>query len=45
MPTLEAFAAGLQQDAVSVRGALTTGWSNGQIEGYVNKLRLLKRQM
>ena len=42
---LETFAAGLQQDAASVRAALTTGWSNGQTEGHVNKLKLLKRQM
>ena len=42
---LETFAAGLQQDAASVRAALTTRWSNGQTEGHVNKLKLLKRQM
>ena len=43
--SLEAFAAGLQQDVASVRAALTTRWSNGQTEGHVNKLKLLKRQM
>ena len=42
---LETFAAGLPQDAASVRAALANGWSNGQAEGHVNKLKLLKRQM
>ncbi len=42
---LQNFAAGLQQDVASIEAALTTGWSNGQTEGYVNKLKLLKRQM
>ena len=42
---LESFATGLQEDAASVRAALTTRWSNGQTEGHVNKLKLLKRQM
>ena len=45
VPALESFAAGLQEDAASVRAALTTRWSNGQSEGHVNKLKLLKRQM
>ena len=42
---LQTFAAGLQQDLASIEAALTTGWSNGQTEGHVNKLKLLKRQM
>ena len=45
IPALESFATGLQEDAASVRAALTTRWSNGQTEGHVNKLKLLKRQM
>lgn len=39
------FAAGLRQDYVAVRAALTTQWSNGQTEGQVNRLKFLKRQM
>jgi hypothetical protein len=38
------FAAGLQQDGAAVRAALTKPWSNGQTEGQVGKLKLLKRQ-
>lgn len=39
------FAAGLEQDYKAVRGALTYQWSNGQTEGQVNRLKMLKRQM
>jgi transposase len=40
----ETFAAGLEQDGAAVRAALTTPWSNGQAEGQVTRLKLLKRQ-
>jgi transposase len=39
------FAAGLRQDYTAVRAALTTFWSNGQVEGQVNRLKLVKRTM
>ena len=39
------FAAGLQQDGPAIRVALATPWSNGQSEGHITKLKLLKRQM
>ena len=39
------FAAGLEHDGAAIRGALTLPWSNGQTEGQVNKLKLLKRSM
>lgn len=42
---LSNFAAGLRQDERAVRAALTLEWSNGQTEGQVNRLKLLKRQM
>lgn len=45
VPALQTFAAGVRQDLASIQAALTTGWSNGQTEGHVNKLKLLKRQM
>jgi transposase len=32
-------------DEAAVRAALESEWSNGQTEGFVNKLKLLKRQM
>lgn len=39
------FADSLVQDGAAVRAALETNWSNGQTEGQVNRLKLLKRQM
>lgn len=39
------FAAGLEHDGAAVRAALTLPWSNGQTEGQVTKLKLLKRSM
>jgi transposase len=42
---VETFAQGLAKDGRAVRAALTTPWSNGQTEGQVTKLKLLKRQM
>jgi transposase len=42
---METFAVGLEQDGTAVRAALTTPWSNGQAEGQINRLKLLKRQM
>jgi transposase len=43
--SLQTFAAGIQQDYAAVRAALATNWSNGQTEGQVNRLKLIKRQM
>jgi transposase len=40
---LHSFAAGLVGDA-AVRAGLTEPWSNGQTEGQITKLKLLKRQ-
>jgi transposase len=42
---LRRFALGLVQDEAAVRAALSQKWSNGQVEGQVTKLKLLKRQM
>lgn len=42
---VERFAVGLQRDEAAVRAALRLKHSNGQTEGRVNKLKLLKRQM
>lgn len=42
---LSAFARGLRKDEVAVSAALTEPWSNGQTEGQINRLKLLKRQM
>jgi transposase len=42
---LRRFALGLLQDEAAVRAALSQEWSNGQVEGQVTKLKLVKRQM
>jgi transposase len=44
LPDLKRFATGLQHDA-AVRAALELPYSNGQTEGQVTRLKLLKRQM
>jgi transposase len=41
---IETFAAGLENSGAAVRAALTTPWSNGQAEGQINRLKLIKRQ-
>jgi len=43
-PAMRRFAAGLRKDLAAVRAGLTETWSNGPVEGFVNKLKLLKRQ-
>ena len=42
---LDRFARGLTDDRAAVEAGLTLEWSNGQAEGQVNKLKLLKRSM
>ena len=42
---LTSLANGLKQDLDAVRNALSLPWSNGQVEGQVNRLKLIKRQM
>ena len=42
---METFAAGLKNDVAAISAALTMPWSNGQTEGQVNRLKLIKRQM
>lgn len=39
------FAYGLQKDISAVTAAVDTDWSNGQVEGQVNRLKAIKRQM
>ncbi len=43
-PAMRRFAAGLKKDLDAVRAGLTEEWSNGPVEGFVHKLKLLKRQ-
>jgi len=42
---IEGFAGGIRKDRAAIDAALTIEWSNGQLEGGVNKLKTLKRQM
>jgi transposase len=39
------FASGVAKDEPAVRAAITLPWSNGQTEGQITKLKLVKRQM
>lgn len=42
---LGSFITGLRQDEEAVRAALAEPWSNGHVEGQVNRLKLIKRSM
>ena len=39
------FATKLKDDLDAVKNGVTLSWSNGQVEGQVNRLKMLKRQM
>ena len=39
------FASGVRKDEAAVRAAITSPWSNGQTEGQITRLKLIKRQM
>ncbi len=41
----KSFAKGIQQDKAAVLAGLTLPWSNGPLEGHVNRLKLIKRSM
>lgn len=45
LPELRKFATGLRRDWDAVMAGLSTEWSSGQVEGHVNRLKLIKRQM
>jgi transposase len=42
---IASFASGIIRDKAAVRAAITEPWSNGQTEGQITKLKLVKRQM
>jgi transposase len=44
-PDLHSFARGLRHDHDAVLNGLTLPWSSGVVEGNVNRLKMLKRQM
>ncbi len=45
LPEFTAFAVKLRQDLAAVRAGLTLPWSQGQTEGQILKLKMLRRQM
>jgi transposase len=42
---LQRFAKGLRDDYDAVKAGITLPWSNGPVEGHINRLKTLKRQM
>jgi transposase len=45
LPGLSAFAKGLEQDLDAVTQGLTSRWNSGPVEGRVNHIKMIKRQM
>jgi transposase len=45
LPEFESFAAGVRKDKAAVFAGLTLPWSNGPVEGHVNRLKFIKRSM
>jgi transposase len=45
LPGLSAFAKGLEQDLDAVTQGLTSQWNSGPVEGRVNHIKMIKRQM
>jgi len=44
-PEIRHFAEGIRRDESTVNAAITLPWSNGPVEGHVNRLKLIKRHM
>jgi transposase len=42
---LRSFAAGIRHDQQAVTNGLTLDWNSGRVEGTVNKIKMIKRQM
>ena len=42
---LQSFVAGLRTDLAAVTAGLTLAWNSGPVEGTVNRIKTLKRQM
>ena len=42
---LGSFVNGIRRDAAAVEAAFRLPWNNGIVEGHVNRLKFLKRQM
>ncbi len=45
LPALHSLVSGLRRDQAAVTNGLTLPYSSGQVEGAVNKIEMIKRQM
>jgi len=45
LEALQRFAHGLRDDYAAVKAGVTLPWSTGPVEGHINRLKMLKRQM
>ena len=45
LEALQRFATGLYEDYEAVKAGVTLPWSSGPVEGHINRLKMLKRQM
>jgi transposase len=43
--SIQRFAKGLGEDYAAIKAGITLPWSNGPVEGQINRLKMLKRQM
>lgn len=44
IPELQSFASGVERDKAAVQAGLTRSTNNGMVEGFVTKVKLIKRQ-
>jgi hypothetical protein len=45
LPILHTFVNGLERDLAAVTAGFTLPWSSGVVEGHVNRIKMIKRQM
>jgi transposase len=45
LPSLHTLAAGIDRDRDAVIAGLTLTWNSGVVEGHVNRIKMLRRQM
>src|SRR5262249_29517065 len=45
LEALQRFAMGLYEDYAAVKAGVTLPWSTSPVEGHINRLKMLKRQM
>jgi transposase len=45
LEAVQRFAQGLRDDDAAVKASVTLPWNSGPVEGHINRLKMLKRQM